>query len=418
MGGEFATGFTGGLSLVMRVLFAWELGDNQGHLLKTIDVAMRLRELQVPVLFVVRNTSIASKLLTPRGFRYLQAPVYMRRGPFDMPLASYASILLASGYDRKTDLLGLVDAWLSIIQLYAATVVVADHAPTALLAARIANVSSVNLGTGFEVPPAVDPFPPIPMSVLNSLPIREAHQSEALSSVNYALLAHSALPLVSLSALFCGLPSILTTTPDLDHYGARAGAIYVGAVTSASGHPRLTWPTGNGIKVFAYLHGGLDGISPFLSAIHYLDASAICVLPDVDDVEIARRSPNIHVTNRLVDVEYSLTLAHVVISNGGAGLIARALSSAIPVLLMPTTAEQYMSAERVASLGAGITVRSEVSDRTVARHLKRLTTHVYRQAATSIQNKMRHQIGHNPSIVIADHIIAFSRGRSLLCAPK
>jgi hypothetical protein len=59
-------------------------------------------------------------------------PEQQREGP---PL-NYADILLRFGYADSNDLLGLVVAWRELMRLTGFELVLADHAPTAILAAR------------------------------------------------------------------------------------------------------------------------------------------------------------------------------------------------------------------------------------------------------------------------------------------
>lgn len=93
-----------------RVIYAWELGDNFGHLRRGLALAMALRQRGYPVLFVVRNTSIADRVLGPEQFRFLQSPVHMRRGGVNMNFRSYTDIFLASGYDDSVGLSGILQA--------------------------------------------------------------------------------------------------------------------------------------------------------------------------------------------------------------------------------------------------------------------------------------------------------------------
>ena len=51
------------------------------------------------------------------------------------------------------------DAWRQLLTLLNADLILADYAPTPLLAARCLQVPAVVLGTGFSVPPSVSPLP-------------------------------------------------------------------------------------------------------------------------------------------------------------------------------------------------------------------------------------------------------------------
>jgi UDP:flavonoid glycosyltransferase YjiC (YdhE family) len=134
------------------VLYAWEFGANLGHIGTFLPIARELRAHGNAVHWVVTHPHQAARLLPKAGFDWLQAPTMpeqQREGP---PL-SYADILLRYGYADSNNLLGLVVAWRELLRLTGANVVLADHAPTAILAARTLDIPVMLFGSGFFAPP-------------------------------------------------------------------------------------------------------------------------------------------------------------------------------------------------------------------------------------------------------------------------
>ena len=80
-------------------------------------------------------------------------------------------------------------AWITLLALVKPDTVIADHAPTALLAAHIAGIPCVAFGSGFEIPPQVIPMPTI--RPWESIDIAKLEQSEklVLGQVNAVSLA-------------------------------------------------------------------------------------------------------------------------------------------------------------------------------------------------------------------------------------
>ncbi|MCX7168728.1 MAG: UDP-glucuronosyltransferase, partial [Proteobacteria bacterium] len=144
-----------------RYLFAWELGANYGHLARDLPVAERLRAAGHAVSFAVSDTRTAAELLTPRRLPFVQAPLALRPARLANPPVNYAELLLAENWGDRTSLLGRVKAWQTLIALIRPSMIVADHAPTALLAARCCGTPSIAMGSGFEIPPLVSPLPSI-----------------------------------------------------------------------------------------------------------------------------------------------------------------------------------------------------------------------------------------------------------------
>src|SRR5438477_13210418 len=118
-----------------RLLYAWEFGANFGHIGAFLPLGRALRDRGHEVQWVVTQTGPAARLLRREGFAWLQAPHASEIALKNPPL-NYADILLRFGYANAEDLMGLVVAWRELYRLGGAQLVLADHAPTAVLAAR------------------------------------------------------------------------------------------------------------------------------------------------------------------------------------------------------------------------------------------------------------------------------------------
>ena len=343
-------------TMSLKVLYAWELGDNYGHLSRGRAVGNALRKAGHPVLFAVRNTGIACDILSPAKLHFVQAPVHMRRGAFERSILNYADILLASGYDSDQGLLGLLSSWVSQMSLFGAQVVVADHSPTALLAARVLRIPVVIVGTGFEIPPDVSPFPKFYPSQTGVVPYSDG---EVLERINRALRMHSAQPFEQLSELFRCEERLITSIGELDHYGHRSGVKYIGPLGSGNSRPEVTWMTTSQARVVAYLRGTEKRLTTVVSALEALSAEAVCVFPDAELSNLPSHS-HIRLFNTPVNISSALRSASAVMSNGGAGVVNEALLAGIPLALFPQHDEQLMGSKKVAEIGAGL-VLSEAS---------------------------------------------------------
>lgn len=344
--------------LAKRILFAWELGANLGHLARDLPVAERLRELGYDVAFAVRDLRIAQQVLASRGFKFFQAPRLSTNGSRERPPVNYSDILLASGYNNDLSLAGSVSGWTALFDATRPSAVVINHAPTAILAARTLAIPTVVTCIGFELPPRVDPLPSIrPWDTDSITELREA-DAAALKNINTILQRYSKPPLQHVADMFSELQTVLTTFPELDHYGSRGNARYVGPLTALPTTTDAEWPLGDSKRIFAYLRPSVPGFEHLLAALHKCGASVLCVAPGISEKDAQRfASPRVKVLTRPVALDKALLHADLAVIYGS-GTMSDALLAGVPLLMVPQVVEQLLVARRIEELGAGLLWRS------------------------------------------------------------
>ena len=166
---------------------------------------------------------------------------------------TYAYILYNVGWADAATLGPLVAGWRNAFRLLQADLVVADHSPTALLAARSMGLPAIVWGSGFCLPPNTTPLPD--MMPWRQTPPEQVRRVEAtvLGAANAVRARHGTRPLACLADLFYQGPQrFLLALPDLDHYPACSGEMYRGWPPP---EPGLVpdWTACGGPRVFAYL---------------------------------------------------------------------------------------------------------------------------------------------------------------------
>ena len=355
-----------------RVLLAWELGDNLGHLSKLLPLARRLKERGHEVLVVVRNVALATEVLAPAGIRFVQSPVDLRARANSPRPRSYADVLLMQGWDRPPTLWGLVQAWGNLLALFRSDVVVLDYAPTLLLAARIFGVPAALLGTGFELPPLETPLPSFPDFEGNTAAEAKAADAHALASANHVLEAYRAAPLAALCDLFRTDGRWLTTFAELDQYGPRSGETYVGPISCLDRGEPVQWPPGFKHHVLAYVRPGMANLPRILRALaDERDSAVICAAPGVStELGAGLARPGFQFVPRPVGFEALLPQTSVFVSYASAASVTRTLLAAIPQLMSPLHVEAQMTAVRVVSIGAGLTLRGDETEQEISTILR------------------------------------------------
>ena len=235
----------------------------------------------------------------------------------------------------------------------------------ALLAARIAGVRVMTVGTGWTLPPATVPLPSIqPWSDI-SPDMLTAAEARALGPLNAALVGFGARPLASLAELFeARAISLLLPRTGSFRRTARRRLLRRDYQTEKGVEPE--WPTAAGPRVFAYLSAG--DIQPVIAALDRLGWPAVIHVPYPVTGAVPR---NVWVAPGPVRLGPMLASLPIVICQG-LNLTSAALVAGCRVLSVPYHQEQLMLAHRVASQGLGLTVRPKAGPDGIAGLLRRL----------------------------------------------
>jgi UDP:flavonoid glycosyltransferase YjiC (YdhE family) len=372
-----------------RILFAWQLGANYGHLATDLPVAECLRRRGHDVSFAVADMRVAAEILSHPGFSFTPIPGPMSPSVPSPPPASYAQIMHACGFGDHRDLVRLLDAWSALITHADVGVLVADHAPMAVLAAHLADIPTVMIGGGFTIPPMVSPLPSIrPWEIIQSDRLQQV-ESIVLSNINAIIARLGKPPFTRLAELFARPKRLLTTFPELDPYGTREDGTYIGPISSESHSRAVNWRSGSLPRIFAYLRPTVPRIAAILTALEESVAQVIVAMPGASsELQQHFESTSVTLLGHAVPLTPLLSDADLVVSYGGAGTIAQSLLAGVPMLLVPQNAEQYLSAVQVANLGAGVLVGLKPEDNDIARVLEQLLGNpAYREGARRIATR-------------------------------
>jgi hypothetical protein len=340
------------------VLFTWEFGGGLGHLVNILPLAKGLRERGHHVVAAVRDPPLADRVFQGMDVQCHQAPVVSHR-PLSCVKAvrSFAHLLVNNGFDDRNELQSLSQAWRDLYESVRPDVIVFDHSPTAILAARSYGAKKVLLGTGFFCP--IDEYPLTDLRPWLGNAGEQLHIDEdrVRENINHVLTAWGLTPLERLSQLYHQVDeNFLVTFPELDHYGARPNVRYWGAWPNIGGKEAI-WPDGNGKRVYAYLKP-FPALPKLLSFLNDLKCPAIVYMAGAAYHELQQ-----HFESGTLRFESEwLNLAHVArecdlaILNGNHGTTVSMLMVGRPTLQIPLFLEQGLFSMAIERLGAGISI--------------------------------------------------------------
>lgn len=340
-------------------LLAWELGAGLGHLTRLRALAKALQQRGHRLSFVLKDVVTGASQLPAAWGPTLQAPVLLNEGHVTQrPAWSMADVLLGCGHASASTLTPLADAWVALLRLSACNAVVADHAPTALLAARLLGLPALHLGSGFSLPPPVAPLPVFRDWAVAPPGFGEVAEPLVLAKLNTLLNQRGQAPLAHLWELFHPAQTALCTWPELDHYAAQrpASARYLGPDCEFVPGAAPQWPLGQGPKVLAYLRAGHPEIPELLRALNASHCRTLCFMPGATAATGLPGLPNMVYSEVPLDMQSALEQASLFVGHAGHASAAQAMCKGVPCLMLPNHAEQFILARRVEACGLGINV--------------------------------------------------------------
>ncbi len=397
-----------------RVMIAWELGEAFGHFARCFNLARSLQERGHEVTLVFKDLRLPAGI-DLAGLRLLQAPITPHRMVQGRPPLNYAGLLLSCGFLDPAALAGRLQAWRTLMELVGAEMVVADHAPSALLAARIAGVPRMAVGNGFTIPPPIHPWPTIRPW--------EPHGRDALLAAESQLDRSTAEALRRLGItasryrvrwLFSGR-DLLDVFPELDHYERPGEPLYSGPLVALPSLETADWEGRRAHRILAYLRPETPGFPLLLDRLARSGAEVIGVVPGMPEAQRRQfEARGLRLYPRPLNLSRLLQNADVAVGYGGIGFVSQALLCGVPVLVAPRHVEQGLLARRLQAGGLGILLPRQFSAPQVDDGLRTLLDGgAHREAAARFRRKHQAFDGAAARRWVTDLIEARMRGEEI-----
>jgi hypothetical protein len=231
---------------------------------------------------------------------------------------------------------------------------VAEHSPSALLAAHCLGVPAVLMGVGFTSPPRVTPFPDLRPWLRKPMDVSWQAESRSLAHVNELLRAYRKPTWPALGELLGSVKeTFLFTIPELDPYAARPDNQYYGSFSQWGGK-RPVWPEGKGKRIWGYLKP-FPALAQLLAILVELRAPTIIVSDGIDP-RLQRKfaRPWLRFENEPLNMQLATRECDVAICNANHGTSYALLSAGKPALYLPLHLEQTLTAHAVMQRGLGL----------------------------------------------------------------
>jgi rhamnosyltransferase subunit B len=330
-----------------HVLIGWEFGANRGHAARMGQVAAALRQSGHSVSFALQRLDALREeeaagdpvWQAPLSPRLLVSGAVSRRGP----PAGMADILARLGFDDPVIVAALVVGWRRLLETVAPDAVVADFAPSLLLAAR-GRVPTITVGGGFELPPAGMAQFPLLIEGMDGV-----DQRGLLAAVNAGLAAAGGELLPAVPAIFAADRANAATFTELDPYAAhRADPLALPL------EPGFDAAAGEGEEVFVYAPERIGPEAPLWQGLAAAGLPVRIHVPRAS-AELAGALTRLGVAFEAEPVPFAAIAerSRLLVSHGGHGFVCAGLAAGLPHVVCHYDLEKLVTGTALARHGFG-----------------------------------------------------------------
>ena len=358
-----------------RALLACEGGAGRGHVVTLRSAAQALQDRFVFDAALCRleyAPEIAPYCEAVYQGAYLPYDSSSRSGSGSVRTATWGEFMGDLGFRDPAFLATQIGWWRETMRTRRISLVVADYAPCALLAARSWGVPCVGIGTGYGLPPpGLKQFP----ILLPEYETKLYDEHEMVDAVNRAGAPLGVPQIEHLPQVYECNAQLHRSFPMLDPYWEHRTAAPVPPVADFAKSVAQ-----DGDEIFIYFSTTERDCAPLMDAIAALDAPVRMFMPNIDDALAARLSAaGVIIERQPVAVDDIARRTRLLLNGGQHGIISLGLAAGLPQVCFPQHLEQLYSARQVENAGAGVTIgRSATTDYILAAvnaayHDERLT---------------------------------------------
>ena len=339
-----------------HTVFVWEIGSGFGHLTPIAALGRELVRRGHRVSALVPASETARALLGQAGISQLPMPPCPAPARAFALSPNYSANLLRNGYWHSATVAQRVHQCQQALQQLQPDLMIADHAPAALLASRGARFARAAMGNGFTLPPLATPMPAVqPWFALKEAQLATCDKA-LLDGVNPALPPLGLAPLPSVAGLFDDVAPLLYVEAELDHYPAREHAHYYGTLAPATPQPPCPLPADGAPFVFVYLSSNNRFLQPVMQALLARGVNVVAYIAGRSETTgvVSDGGGSVLYLDAPVDLSRLAGSCVLAITHGGTATAALMLKQGIPQLCCPLDLEKAVLASRLQQRGLAL----------------------------------------------------------------
>jgi UDP:flavonoid glycosyltransferase YjiC (YdhE family) len=345
---------------MLGALLAWEGGSGRGHVvpLRTIAEAVSDRFTFDAALCKLEHKNELAAFCEPVQGPWLPYSGEYRKSQGNPAAATWGEFLADIGFRRPEILRESIGWWQGVMRECDISLVIGDHAPCALLAARGLGIPSVAIGGGYWLPPSnMETFPVLLPRYSRFL----YDEAETVDIINSVVPEFGIPKLKRLPEVYAASDQLVFSLDMLDPYiewrtQPALPPIIGGAVEPAPG----------GDEIFIYFSTTEKSDPRLMEAIGNLGVPVRAFIPGIDDKaaeDLTRRG--VIVERSAVPVDLIAKRSRLMVNAAQHGTLCLGLGAGLPQVAVPQQREQVYNAE--AAERRGVLVNVEKSDRDAER---------------------------------------------------
>lgn len=345
---------------MLGALLAWEGGSGRGHVvpLRTIAEAFSDRFNFDAALCKLEHKNELAAFCEPVQGPWLPYSGEYRKSQGNPVAATWGEFLADIGFRRPEILRESIGWWQGVMRECDISLVIGDHAPCALLAARGLGIPSVAIGGGYWLPPSnMETFPVLLPRYSRFL----YEEAETVDIINSVVLEFGIPKLQHLPEVYAASDQLVFSLDMLDPYSEWRAQPLLPPIIGGTAEPA---PGGD--EIFIYFSTSEKSDPGLMEAIGSLGVPVRAFIPGIED-----RAAD-HLTRRGVIVERSAVpvdliarRSRLMVNAAQHGTLCLGIAAGLPQVAVPQQREQVYNAE--AAERRGVLVNVEKRDRDAER---------------------------------------------------
>ena len=261
-----------------------------------------------------------------------------------VPTRTFADVMQLFGFHQVQNLAPAAQSCVKILEETAPDIIVSDFAPTLRLASA-GRIPTIVLGSGYTVPPARAPLPPMRPWERSVPPQSRLHEFLLLAAVNQVCVMLRRPAVDFFSDLFQGESTFVSTLPEFDPYQKARSEAPLWPFNVPEMPEVREFSQRQGPVVFCYMKKEHPALTTILDALGTLDCASAIYVGGADPAQMATRcTEKMRLFDKPADFRSVLPETSILIHHGGLGTSYSGLMAGVPQIIFPENLEQLINA--------------------------------------------------------------------------